>query len=102
MTMSTRETIARVIFRFHFWFLTKHSCTCDMALGLATLSRHHACLAQLHSVQSSDFTQPTFGSGGKRLLCPRTNFKYREGSTISGRRQRISLSLSGMFNCKEP
>ena len=51
MTMSTREIIARVIFRFHFWFLitilTKHTCTCDMALGLATLSRHHACLAQL-------------------------------------------------------
>ena len=39
MTMSTRETIARVIFCFHFWFLTKHTCTCDMALGLATLSR---------------------------------------------------------------
>ena len=43
MTMSTREIIARVIFRFHFWFLitilTKHTCTCDMALGLATLSR---------------------------------------------------------------
>ena len=57
------ETVARVIFRFHFWFLitilTKHTCTCDMALGLATLSRHHACLAQLHSVQSSDFTQAT-------------------------------------------
>ena len=38
MTMSTRETIARVIFRFHFWFLTKH--TRHMHMRHGSRSRH--------------------------------------------------------------